>query len=117
MRREARAPRAWLSESAAVDITTASAAAHPMETGGVLLGVYTEGERPWVVRAVTIESTNAGGARYEPPAGARPRYVDEARTIDPRLGYLGDWHSHPADAGASDTDVATMRSLRSRRRA
>jgi proteasome lid subunit RPN8/RPN11 len=94
-----------------MDIITSSTSAHPIETGGVLLGLFTEGGRPWVVQAVTIESANAGGAHYQMPAGARPRCVDDARKIDPRLGYLGDWHSHPVDVGASDTDVSTIHQM------
>jgi hypothetical protein len=31
--------------------------------------------------------------------------------VDPRLGYLGDWHSHPADIGPSSVDSASMRRL------
>jgi proteasome lid subunit RPN8/RPN11 len=113
VRRRGRLSRVWLSERTALDVVGAAVKAHPIEIGGVLLGVYTEGGRPWVVRSVTIESANAGRAHYELPAGARPRCVDEARMTEPRLGYLGDWHSHPADVDASDTDIATMRQLAS----
>ena len=29
--------------------------------------------------------------------------------VDPRLGYIGDWHSHPADVPPSRTDLASLR--------
>jgi len=89
----------------------AAHSAHPVETGGVLLGVYVEGDRPWVVEAVELPSDAATGTSYEVGHDARPQAVDEARRRDPRLGYLGDWHSHPADLGPSTVDVATMRRL------
>jgi proteasome lid subunit RPN8/RPN11 len=106
-----RRPRLWLRESAAADVTRAAGAAHPVEIGGVLLGVYVAGRRPWVVQAVVVPSQNATHGSYELPAGARPAAVDSARRIDTRMGYLGDWHSHPADVGPSATDVRTMKTL------
>jgi hypothetical protein len=44
-----------------------------------------------------------------------PLLVDEERRLDRRVGYLGDWHSHPADAPPSPTDKATL-AKESRRR-
>ena len=40
------------------------------------------------------------------------RIVRCARSLDRRIGYLGEWHTHPADLGASITDVTTMINLR-----
>jgi proteasome lid subunit RPN8/RPN11 len=104
-------PRLWLSETAWQTIKAAAGAAHPAETGGVLLGVLSIDGRPWITEAVTVPSATATHTSYELPTGARPRAVDEARAHDPRLGYLGDWHSHPADAGPSLRDGRTMRRL------
>lgn len=104
-------PRLWLSEEAATNIRAAADAAHPDETGGVLLGVYAGRRRPWVVRAVVVPSMRAGHTSYELPPGARPEAVDVVRQIDKRLGYLGDWHAHPRDVGPSSVDQATMRDL------
>jgi hypothetical protein len=33
------------------------------------------------------------------------------RRADARLGYLGDWHTHPRDAAASDVDRRMLRRL------
>lgn len=103
-------PRVWLTESAAALIADAAEAGHPIEAGGLLLGVCTRG-RPWIIEAVAVPSAAATGNFYELPAGARHDAVDRARTRDRRLGYIGDWHSHPANVGPSSVDVATMREL------
>lgn len=101
---------AWLSETAAETIEAAAREHHPNEVGGVLLGVAVAG-RPWITQATIVRSRRGSPTYYELPAGARHRAVDRARTGDARLGYLGDWHSHPADFGPSATDRRTMREL------
>jgi hypothetical protein len=73
--------------------------------------LYTAGNRPWVVQAATVASVVRGRTRFELPAGVRPASVEKARVVDQRVGYLGDWHSHPSDIGPSGTDLATMRRL------
>jgi proteasome lid subunit RPN8/RPN11 len=102
--------RVWLSEEAEAIITDSGRAAHPRETGGVLIGVLA-GSRPWVTDAVHVPSRHSTGNTYEIPAGARRRAVEKARQKDPRVGYLGDWHSHPADVGPSQCDQTTMASI------
>jgi proteasome lid subunit RPN8/RPN11 len=104
-------PRAWLSDEAAASIRLAAASAHPSEAGGILLGVYTGRRRPWIVRAPVIPSEHAANAYYEIPANARPHVVDRARSRDDRLGYLGEWHSHPADVGPSAQDCETLKRI------
>jgi proteasome lid subunit RPN8/RPN11 len=106
-----RRPRLWLSERAQAAIEDAARRAHPAETGGVLVGVYGDNGRPWVVEAVEVPSAHVDPTYYELPAGARPDVVDTARVRDRRLGYVGDWHSHPADVGPSETDIATMKEV------
>lgn len=103
-------PKVFISERAAADLRRCAAQAHPNETGGVLLGVRTAG-RPWVVQAVEVLTTDRGRHHYRLPAGTTSAAVADARRSDPRLGYLGEWHSHPADVGPSPTDRATMRRL------
>lgn len=102
--------RIWLSEPALEDILSAAREHHPNEIGGVLIGVEAE-RRPWVTRAVTVSSRRATPVYYEIPAGARRRAVRSSRRDDPRLGYLGDWHSHPADIAPSGKDRETMAEL------
>lgn len=102
--------RIWLSEPAHEQILAAADEHHPDEIGGVLIGVENK-RRPWVTQAVTVPSRQATPVYYEIPAGARQRAVRRLRRDDPRLGYLGDWHSHPAGIGPSDKDRETMADL------
>jgi hypothetical protein len=106
--------RAWLSEEPRAAIMKAAEEAHPRETGGVLVGVVAErrgATRPWVTHAVEVRSRKSGWAHYELPAGARERAVKGLRKFDPRVGYLGDWHSHPMDVGPSCTDAISIASI------
>jgi proteasome lid subunit RPN8/RPN11 len=100
--------RAWLTESARDVIIDAATAAHPKETGGVLLGVLAHG-RPWITAAVEVPDAAATGVYYELEGGAAPAIVDAMTLLDRRLGYLGEWHSHPADVGPSELDRESMR--------
>lgn len=99
-----------LAESASTALRRLAKRSHPKETGGILLGVR-NGDRPWVTRAIEIPSIDRGRNHYRLPAGATTPAVAHAREKDPRLGYLGEWHSHPSDVGPSPTDRATMRRL------
>jgi hypothetical protein len=103
--------RVWIAEEAAATITGAAAAAHPNETGGVLVGVHTHGSRPWVTHAAELRSPDATGTFYEVPVGARRKAVTRLRRRDPRLGYLGEWHVHPADVAPSPIDTETITRL------
>lgn len=100
-------PTLLLSESAFAAMRTAADAAHPLESGGILVGVYVDG-RPWVTRAIELASTDRGHNHYRIPGDATQPAVKAARAEDSRLGYLGDWHSHPADSGPSPTDLASL---------
>ena len=76
----------------------------------MLLGVEVTGQ-PWITQATVVPSGQGSLTYYELPAGARNLAVDRARQSDARLGYLGDWHSHPVNIGPSATDRQTMRTL------
>lgn len=99
-----------ISESALEVIRRASAESWPTETGGILVGVETS-EVMWVTKAIEVASTNRGTHSYRLPADVTPGLIEAARTVDARLGYLGDWHSHPALMHASSTDRRTMQRL------
>ena len=102
--------RVWLTETVRDALIAAAHRGHPRETGGVLIGVLAWG-RPWVTHAKEISSGSRTDTYFELPSGARNRAVFQLRRNDSRLGYLGDWHSHPADVGPSDKDNATMARL------
>lgn len=100
--------RILLSEDVAAKLIAWSDAAAPFETGGILLGILGDG-RPWVVSAVQVASAAPRRYAYELPAGVTRPLVLQAQETDPRVGYLGDWHSHPADSKASPTDLETYK--------
>ncbi|MDA8317117.1 MAG: Mov34/MPN/PAD-1 family protein [Actinomycetota bacterium] len=101
-----------LAESAEAVLVRAAAAAHPSETGGLLLGARS-GQRPWVTHVLEVPSARPSPAHYVLPAGFTHPLIACARRVNRRLGYLGEWHVHPVDAGPSRTDSRTMRRLSS----
>lgn len=100
----------WLSEQAADAIVSAALAAHPDETGGILVGVRAGGH-PWVTHAEEIPSGSRGPAHYTVPQGVTCQVVDRLRASDGRVGYLGEWHVHPVNCGPSPTDFSTLAEL------
>ena len=90
---------------------TAAAALHPNETGGILIGLVDDGGSPCVTEAVELRPTDPSPHRFQITEGKTTTAVDDARTRDARVGYLGEWHSHPNDQPASPTDQATMAEL------
>jgi proteasome lid subunit RPN8/RPN11 len=102
--------RIWFSESASETIVSAAREHHPNEIGGVLLGVSIS-QRPWVTDAVVVPSKHQTPVYYELPSGARRSAVENAKREDARVGYVGDWHSHPMDIGPSAKDRSTMSAL------
>lgn len=91
-------------------IAAAAVAAHPRETGGLLLGWW---DARYVVVRHAVEVPDPGAttnswSRDEPQAQAA---LDTALAEHqhPWLGYVGDWHSHPAACGASSQDVTSIR--------
>lgn len=97
-----------LSESARDTMMAAASRANPYETGGILIGVDLRDGHPWVTVAIEIESDDRGRRHYKLPGGSTQPAVRAARLSDRRLGYLGDWHTHPGDSGPSPTDLATL---------
>lgn len=79
----------------------------PNEIGGVLIGCNID-ERPIVAEAPEHADPDATPCSFRLPAGQTQQIVEKARAADERLGYLGNWHSHPSGAGPSDLDTAAM---------
>lgn len=99
-----------LSESAEQTIREAAKDAHPLEVGGVLLGVVAD-RRPWVTHAIAISPSKPFPNRYVLPSGATHAVVALGQQLDSRIGYLGDWHAHPADTDISPIDESTMKAV------
>jgi hypothetical protein len=96
-----------MSETAQRALRDAAHHALPNETGGVLLGCVID-ERPVIAEVIEITDPDATARCYTIPEGRVNDAVSEAQARDPRLGYLGEWHSHPSGAGPSPLDLATM---------
>lgn len=104
----------FIAEPVADNMRAWAEASRPLETGGVLVGVLRDGA-PWVTSAVLVKYARRSGTSFEIPRGATPVAVEMAQQHDPRVGFLGFWHSHPANAPASPTDKATLRRAGRRR--
>lgn len=91
-------------------IAAAAAAAHPRETGGILLGWWDDG-RVAVRHAVEVPDPHATMNSWSRDELHAQDALDTALAEyqHPWLGYVGDWHSHPAACGASGQDLASIR--------
>lgn len=74
------------------------------------MGCHVDG-RPVVTGVIEIPDTDATETRYRIPEGAAQAAVAAARERDARVGYVGEWHSHPSGEGPSPLDVAAMLAL------
>lgn len=106
--------QAFVAESVLVTLRAFAEASRPLETGGVLVGVLRD-DQPWITTALEIQDPVRTSSRFVIPRGATPIAIDVAREKDPRVGYLGDWHSHPANLPASGMDRTTLRRTARRR--
>jgi hypothetical protein len=87
----------------------AQQAAHH-ERGGLLLGWWANGDIV-VRRAVEVSDPTATSTTWTRHQHAAQQTLDQSRAEpgDPRIGYVGDWHTHPARIGISPTDEAALR--------
>jgi integrative and conjugative element protein (TIGR02256 family) len=95
---------------ASASIAAAAAAAEPFETGGILLGWWAEGA---VVARYAVEvpdpgATTSGWTRNEDQSQVALATALELHQ-HPWLGYVGDWHTHPAPSGPSGQDERAIR--------
>lgn len=104
-------PRLLVAQTALTRATDAATAAGPTESGGVLIGFRAD-QDVYVTDAVIVPAESAAGTRYVSTAAERDAAVAQfqRRHPDPRIGYVGTWHSHPGAARASPTDKRTLRS-------
>lgn len=107
-------PKIMLTARARAALVSAALDVHPSETGGILIGAHDETGATCVVQAVEFRPEHPSTERYCVPEGETQPAVDKAHTEDPRLEYVGEWHSHPTDQPASPTDTATMLDLTGR---
>lgn len=91
-------------------LTATSRRSEPKETGGLLIG-WLDGKTIVVRRILEVpdaDATETSWTRSEARANkALAGFL--AKTEHPWLGYVGDWHAHPAPVGPSQTDRRTLR--------
>ncbi|MEV4865469.1 Mov34/MPN/PAD-1 family protein [Streptomyces ossamyceticus] len=107
------ATRIELCREAYEAITSATAEHLPVETGGLLLG-YWEDANVLVTHALVVDGEGASTHRYvrdDVRASALLAAFLSKRADDDPTGYVGEWHSHPAPSGPSQTDVAAMHAI------
>jgi hypothetical protein len=102
-----RPERVFVVEGVLESLRRSAEVSRPLETGGVLVGVLRDGE-PWITAAVEVIDETRTSASFVIPYGATPLAVAAAQRQDDRVGYVGLWHSHPANVPASKTDKATL---------
>lgn len=99
-----------LYSDAGAALAEAASVAHPRETGGLLLGWWDDG--CVVVRdAIEVVDPAATSNSWSRDADVAQRALDAALAghEHPWLGYVGDWHSHPAPCGPSAQDRRAIR--------
>lgn len=92
-------------------ITTASRQHLPFECGGILLG-YRGPSRIVVTQALVVPTTTPSTTRYtrdDTAANAMLRDFVRGREPGDPVGYVGEWHSHPAPSCPSSIDIGALR--------
>lgn len=103
---------ATIDDDAWVELTHAATRALPRETGGLLLGYYIASQ-PHIARCLEIPDRAATAVRYRRDATVAAAMLRQTMAPYPEdtTGYIGEWHSHPAPVGPSDTDLLALRKL------
>jgi integrative and conjugative element protein (TIGR02256 family) len=89
-------------------------AAHPNETGGVLVGHYAEQHRLAVVVVASPppRDSAAGRAWFRRGQHGLTRWFKKLWWSESREYYVGEWHYHPApEAVPSDADIVELRAI------
>jgi integrative and conjugative element protein (TIGR02256 family) len=107
----ARRSRVLLARPALKRATEAAELADPKETGGVLMG-FRSGDDVCVTHLLEVPAVVATTTRYACDEAARNAAIKAFQagpSPDPRVGYVGTWHSHPGTSRTSRTDHKTLR--------
>mgnify|MGYP001385160856 CR=1 FL=1 len=111
-----RVPRKWaaeVAEPARREIESEANRTLPHEIGGLLIGWVGHGV-VHIDQALTIPpaaTAPAGYVRVRERAAVELTAALADEPADSPRGYVGEWHSHPANVGPSGTDIRSMRSI------
>lgn len=86
-------------------------AALPNETGGLLIGYRHRGGGVTVTRVLEVSDSEATPVRYVQRHTIATRVLTDflsRQEPDTVEGYVGNWHTHPARAASSSTDLETL---------
>ncbi len=98
-----------LSDELEQELHDVAATAYPHETGGLLLGWW-NANVPVVAAWVAVPDPDARRNRWSRnEAAAADALIAARRNYPAHIGYVGDWHSHPADIGPSQSDTRAIR--------
>ncbi len=105
-------PRLRILDSARAIASSMTLEACPLETGGILLGWH-EGDAVVVSHVLQVGDRRASSHGYVRNDESAQRALDDflATSPDDRIGYVGEWHSHPVPMPPSDLDCSTLREL------
>ncbi|WP_162251543.1 MULTISPECIES: Mov34/MPN/PAD-1 family protein [unclassified Nocardioides] len=106
------APRLQLAATALINGSDLALAALPRETGGILVGWY-DGDTVVVTDVLPVLDKRAGGHHYSRNHKRAQRVLNQHRkqTADKNVGYVGEWHSHPAPHPPSRVDLDSLAEL------
>lgn len=88
----------WIKQAAWTDVLAEGARKHPLETGGILIGYYTEGASDVVVTHAVGPGPKAVHKRYYFRPDGVWQQSEMARIYHDSRGvntYIGEWHTHP----------------------
>ena len=98
-----------IGEAQVMKMRESCARAHPLETGGILIGCYNEGHDTALVSRVTESPADSKSGPRTFRRGTRGLQGLLEALWSRREYYLGEWHYHPgASARPSSTDTRQM---------
>ena len=103
---------AWIAQSVVTAMTGEASARFPEETGGVLLGYWSQTEDDVVIHHAVGPGPNATHKRLRFHPDSQFHEAEIARIYEMsgrRHTYLGDWHTHPR--GGLRLSVRDLRTL------
>src|SRR6478672_9530103 len=100
-----------VSQDAIVTMHAAGTAALPSETGGILIGFRTE-DQVVVTRAIVVADEGSSRRSYVRRERRAQRALTHVLESAPSVaGYIGEWHTHPADQPPSRTDIESLEQI------
>lgn len=84
--------------------------AAPQETGGLLIGWWDK-DSVIIEDIAVVEDMGATTHSWTRDEDKSQSTLDQIRGTHPStpIGYVGDWHCHPANVGASSTDIQSLK--------